>query len=69
MPLGYPCRCLCFGLTQITRTTPRLLIILQRSHRRLTDAETFILILLCVSVALIFFPQIALFLRDLAFAK
>ncbi len=27
----------------------------------------FILILLCVSVALIFFPQIALFLRDLAF--
>ena len=29
----------------------------------------FIIILLCVSVALIFFPQIALFLRDLAFAK
>ncbi|MGC8201360.1 TRAP transporter large permease [Aliiroseovarius sp. PTFE2010] len=29
----------------------------------------FIFILLCVSVALIFFPQIALFLRDLAFAK
>jgi C4-dicarboxylate transporter DctM subunit len=29
----------------------------------------FIAILLCVSVALIFFPQIALFLRDLAFAK
>ncbi|WP_435661365.1 TRAP transporter large permease [Leisingera caerulea] len=29
----------------------------------------FILMLLCVSVALIFFPQIALFLRDLAFAK
>ncbi|SDY64782.1 TRAP transporter large permease [Citreimonas salinaria] len=29
----------------------------------------FILILLCVSVALILFPQIALFLRDLAFAK
>ena len=29
----------------------------------------FILILLSVSVALIFFPQIALFLRDLAFAK
>jgi len=29
----------------------------------------FIVILLCVSVALIFFPQIALFLRDLAFDK
>lgn len=29
----------------------------------------FILMLLGVSVALIFFPQIALFLRDLAFAK
>ena len=29
----------------------------------------FIAMLLCVSVALIFFPQIALFLRDLAFAK
>ncbi|SEO17088.1 TRAP transporter, DctM subunit [Salinihabitans flavidus] len=29
----------------------------------------FILILLCISAALIFFPQIALFLRDMAFAK
>ena len=29
----------------------------------------FIFILLCVSALLIFFPQIALFLRDLAFAK
>jgi C4-dicarboxylate transporter, DctM subunit len=29
----------------------------------------FVIILLCVSVALIFFPQIALFLRDLAFDK
>ena len=29
----------------------------------------FIVMLLGVSVALIFFPQIALFLRDLAFAK
>jgi C4-dicarboxylate transporter, DctM subunit len=29
----------------------------------------FIIMLICVSVALIFFPQIALFLRDLAFDK
>ncbi|MFT7291023.1 MAG: C4-dicarboxylate transporter DctM subunit, partial [Reinekea sp.] len=29
----------------------------------------FIIILLSVSVLLIFYPQIALFLRDLAFAK
>jgi TRAP-type C4-dicarboxylate transport system permease large subunit len=29
----------------------------------------FIFILLSVAVALIYFPQIALFLRDLAFAK
>ena len=40
----YPCRCLCFGFSQITRTAPWRLMTLQCSHRRLTDALTFILV-------------------------
>ena len=37
-----PCRCLCFGLTQITRTTPSRLMILHLSQIFLTLALTFI---------------------------
>ena len=38
----YPCRCLCFGLRlQITRTTPRRLMILQCSQIRFTLERTF----------------------------
>src|SRR5829696_7480022 len=41
-PRYYPCRCLCFGLVQITLTTPLRWMILQLSHIFLTDALTFI---------------------------
>src|SRR4051812_32021487 len=38
----YPCRCLCLGFSQMTRTAPWRLMILQRSHIFLTEARTFI---------------------------
>ncbi len=39
----YPCLCLCFGLReQITRTLPRLRIILQYSQIFFTELRTFI---------------------------
>jgi hypothetical protein len=37
----YPCRCLCLGFLQMTRTTPFRRTILQLSHNRFTDARTF----------------------------
>jgi hypothetical protein len=42
-PLGrHPCRCLCFGLSQITRTTPLRRTILHFEHILFTEARTFI---------------------------
>src|SRR5436190_2587728 len=39
--IGYPCRCLCLGLVQMTITVPWRRITLQLSQRALTDALTF----------------------------
>jgi hypothetical protein len=38
----HPCRCLCFGFTQMTRTTPSRWITLHLGHMGFTDARTFI---------------------------
>ena len=38
----YPCRCLCLGFVQITRTTPLRWMTLQLSHIFFTEARTFI---------------------------
>ena len=42
---SYPCLCLCFGFSQITRILPFLLMTLHLSQIGLTDALTFIKIL------------------------
>src|SRR3970282_2255165 len=39
--IDYPCRCLCFGLVQMTITVPWRRITLQLSQRALTEALTF----------------------------
>jgi hypothetical protein len=39
--IGYPCRCLCLGLVQMTITVPRRRMTLQLSQRALTEALTF----------------------------
>src|SRR2546427_4169770 len=39
--IGQPCRCLCFGLVQMTITVPWRRMTLQLSQRALTEALTF----------------------------
>ena len=39
---GYPCRCLCFGFSQIIITLRRRRITLHLAHLTFTDADTFI---------------------------
>src|SRR5512147_3133066 len=39
--IGYPCRCLCFGLVQMTITVPWRRMTLQLSQRALMEALTF----------------------------
>src|SRR5262245_16011063 len=39
--IGYPCRCLCLGLVQMTITVPWRRMTLQLSQRALTEALTF----------------------------
>ena len=39
--IGYPCRCLCLGLLQMTITVPWRRMTLQLSQRALTEALTF----------------------------
>src|SRR5690349_15597602 len=39
--IAYPCRCLCFGLVQMTITVPWRRMTLQLSQRALTEALTF----------------------------
>src|SRR5437899_11307280 len=50
--MGYPCLCLCRGLVQMTMVLPCRLITRQRSHMGLTEARTFIgVVLSSVSVS------------------
>src|ERR1051326_331836 len=45
----YPCRCLCFGLAQITRTRPLRRTIWHFSQILLTDGLTFMALMLAVN--------------------
>src|SRR5215471_20453357 len=46
LAIFYPCLCLCFEFSQITRTTPLRCTILHLSQIFLTDARTFMVCLL-----------------------
>lgn len=43
---AYPCRCLCLGLEQITTTRPFRRTVLHSLQKGLTEARTFILLLI-----------------------
>jgi hypothetical protein len=57
----YPCLCLCFEFSQITRTTPLRCTILHLSQIFFTDALTFMFPALCVFRTVFIFVPAALF--------
>src|SRR5882757_6459288 len=57
--IDYPCLCLCFEFSQITRTTPLRCTILHLSQIFFTDARTFISLLSLISEPPTVFPGLS----------